>query len=576
VSELFRVETDRLLLVWAATRPAQSAAVGIAPSAGRIIVRPRRGAVQFGQQSRSPDRWDAPRLFEQTDYTLFLRSGADAPVSLEHRDPVLLRDLGSSDGGRVVHGRINFGSQIGHSVFTVCVAGDPELDFEVEIFPTKLDYAEDYARLVAETQDILTGLVLEYLRSTFQLGRHLHPPRATHLEWLLLLRHSVDDLERALNQIARHPQWGLTREPQEMHAERIKRADTALRRAVLRGAGSGRSVRVNQELAVRERLQERRARPTLDTPEHRWHAARLTQIRRRLAWLHAEESSGSHGRRNQTLEEIDALEMRIARLARTEPLAAASGDPPPGFASLQLLSAPGYREAYRACLILSLGLHLEGGPVRLGVKDLHLLYEYWCFLTLVRLLAEQTEQPLPARELLATEQNGLRVLLRRGREHSVSFSASGGRRIRLTYNPRFAAEPLLVPQQPDILLEIQDPAQPLVRLVLDAKYRIDASAEYVRRYGSPGPPEDALNGLHRYRDAIIQPSWSLLGLTAPERTITQVIALFPYREAEPDAFRTSRLWNSIATIGIGAIPLLPGSTEYLAEWLRGILTRRAG
>jgi hypothetical protein len=37
---------------------------------------------------------------------------------------------------------------------------------------------------------------------------------------------------------------------------------------------------------------------------------------------------------------------------------------------MQLLGAPGYKEAYRACLILSLGLRIEGGPFKLSLKDL--------------------------------------------------------------------------------------------------------------------------------------------------------------------------------------------------------------
>ncbi|HEV2150534.1 MAG TPA: nuclease domain-containing protein, partial [Longimicrobiaceae bacterium] len=250
-----------------------------------------------------------------------------------------------------------------------------------------------------------------------------------------------------------------------------------------------------------------------------------------------------------------------------EPLAAAAGDPPPGLASPQLTLAPGYREAHRACLLLRLGLSLEGGPVRLAVKDLGVLYEYWCFLALARVLAARTASPLRARDLLAVEERGLRVLLRRGREHSLAFPLPDGGRAVLTYNPRFGGAPLLVPQQPDLLLEVRRPDGAATRVVLDAKYRITAAAEYVARYGSPGPPEDALNVLHRYRDAIVRPG----GRDGPERLVTRAAALFPFREAEHGAFCASRLWRSLDTLGVGAIPLLPGSTEYLEEWIAHVL-----
>ncbi|HEV2129499.1 MAG TPA: DUF2357 domain-containing protein, partial [Longimicrobiaceae bacterium] len=253
MDELFRIETDRLLLVWSA---------------------PHRAEI-------SPSR---PRLREQTDYLLFLRSSTAEPVAIEHRDPVLLRDLTRSDGGRVIHGRINFGSQVGRSIFTLYVGGGAKLEFEVEVFPTKLDYAEDYAQLTAETQEILTGLVLEYLRSTFQLG-HAAPVRSesSSVEWLTLLRHASVELERGLRQVARQPQRALLREPQDARAEQVQRTDAALRRAVLRGRGWGSAMPLAGGAVVRERLQEQRARPTLDTPEHRWLAAQLARIRRRLA-----------------------------------------------------------------------------------------------------------------------------------------------------------------------------------------------------------------------------------------------------------------------------------------------------
>jgi hypothetical protein len=64
-----------------------------------------------------------------------------------------------------------------------------------------------------------------------------------------------------------------------------------------------------------------------------------------------------------------------------------------------------------------------------------------------------------------------------------------------------------VPQRPDFLLELAE-----LRVVLDAKYRVDTSPAYLARYAAPGPPEDALHTLHRYRDAL---------------RLTHAIALFP-------------------------------------------------
>ncbi|MBD0321052.1 MAG: DUF2357 domain-containing protein, partial [Gemmatimonadetes bacterium] len=154
-----------------------------------------------------------PRLREQTAYPVFLRG--TPPVALEHRDPVLLRGLHTAPG--VVWGTIDFGSQAGRSTFTVR-AGDASLTFEVEVVPTKLGYEDDYRALVDDTQDLLTGLALEYLRGAFHTGAPAPVERASHLEWLTLLRATADELDRALDEIARRPRPAVERQPEPARA----------------------------------------------------------------------------------------------------------------------------------------------------------------------------------------------------------------------------------------------------------------------------------------------------------------------------------------------------------------------
>ena len=43
----------------------------------------------------------------------------------------------------------------------------------------------------------------------------------------------------------------------------------------------------------------------------------------------------------------------------------------------------------------------------------------------------------------------------------------------------------------------------LLKFIFDAKYKIDTSYEYKKKYNTPGPKEEDINTMHRYRDAII-------------------------------------------------------------------------
>src|SRR5216117_3057062 len=110
-------------------------------------------------------------------------------------------------------------------------------------------------------------------------------------------------------------------------------------------------------------------------------------------------------------------------------------------------------------MTLSLGLRLEGGPLHLSVKDLNLLYEYWCYLALLRLIREETGARIDARRLFEVRSRGLTVLLRQGDESRMPFDLPDGRRLTVRYNPSMGTR-ALVPQRPDLLLTLEFPDWP--------------------------------------------------------------------------------------------------------------------
>jgi uncharacterized protein len=580
VADIFRIETAQTQLSWNGTLPDSSRpygrlAISLSDAAATNITISRHGVPS--EAARDVNVEVGPRLYEETAYNFFLCSTNKKRVELRHRDPRIVQGLHTLSDGSILHGTINFKSEIGRSSFSVFVDGKAEYDFEVEVFPSKLDYAADYDALLADVQAILTSLVLEYLRSTFSLGFITDSANSSQLEWILLLRHVVDGLERGLRYIEQHPHHGLSRERVATRIEKLRRADPTIFKMVAQGKGQGPKSKTISGLVLHTKLPERRARVTWDTAEHRWLASQLVGIRRRLAEIHSAERSSSgrqdvRSRHLRTLEEIDSLENRIARLQMLEPIAETKGFAPAGFTSLTLQSKPGYREAYRACLVLRLGLRVDDGPVRLSVKELHQLYEYWCYLAVVRMVARITEKQISVRDLFSIGQNGLRVRLKQGKKQTVSF-AGGSRSLELTYNPQYKGDGFIFPQKPDVVLTFRDPHWPTMQLVFDAKYRLVTEPDYVRRLGCPGPPQTAIDALHRYRDAILETT-GLHGSRSEtfKRTVVEGVALFPYADVD-DQYRTSAFWLALEQFGIGAIPFLPRETRYVEEWLRVVLRR---
>jgi uncharacterized protein len=222
VDVLFRVETDLITLTWSAVHAAGRTTLSSLPNIpGRLILTKRRAGLRFLDQTwraavpsavaGDPDLVVGPRLSEQTSYSVFIRAKSGQRVDVRHRDPLITGSLREEDGGTIVHGTVNFRSDVGMSEFAVLVDGHPEFDFVVEVFPSKLDYASDYRQLLAEVQEILSSLALEYLRSTHQPGAKVSVPQPTHVEWLTLLRHVADDLQQAAERISSRPSSGLPR-----------------------------------------------------------------------------------------------------------------------------------------------------------------------------------------------------------------------------------------------------------------------------------------------------------------------------------------------------------------------------
>ena len=578
MKDLFRISTDSFVLDWRSVSVKQPAVLsGQSEVCGRFAITPRSANITLLEDTRKafpaqvankPEVEIGPALFEETDYQVYLRAKKPGDrIDLRHRDPLMRRPLAWQENGSVLHGVLNFRGQIGRSFFTVLVNGKPVVDFEVEVFPTKVDYEADYKQILADIQEILTGLAYEYLRSTFQLGQAISSPKPTRLEWLILLVHIVEELDRAVGHIIQQPRRQLVRLARTSRVERIRRVDAAIRKQVRRGLGRGALVQTEAG-PIRERLVECPAESTMDTMEHRWLKWQLSEIQRTLAQLLESYNRQDVSERQQTaIEELTKMERRIARMTRAEPFREANGNVAPGFASLQLLCAPGYREAYQLCLMLKMGLRLEGEALRLSVKDLSVLYEYWVFLAMVKIIRDNYACPEGLGELFQISQSGVGVRLRQGRQQTVPFRASKNRRISVIYNPQFADhDTTLIPQKPDILIRFEEEGWPRIQLICDAKYRVDASEEYRQQYRSCGPPRDAINVLHRYRDAILEFD-KADDRQLPKRSVIQAAACFPYSEGRAGQFRESRLWQSIERFGIGAIPALPNNLAYLSEWL---------
>lgn len=512
---------------------------------------------------------EGPRLFEDTPYRVFIEA-SDGVATVTHRSPEIAAQFSAvPNHANVLEATVNFRRQVGTSRFDVLVDGVQTLSFEVEVFPTKLDYATDYRDLLEDTTRVSRALALEYLRATFQEATPVPTEGATELEWVLLLRSQLRRLEQAMAFIDRNPHRLLTRDVRTQPLHRIRRPTSTTLSAIRHGAGSGPWSDV-ASFRARSRLPSDVRRETLDTPEHRWIKQGLQSALRNLAHViqrvevefqEGEASGRSTVRVERELAELQSIERTIARLLRSGFLEDVAGPPPPRFSSLTLMSRMGYREAYQALVVLQHGVRVEGTALEVSVSDLDLLFEYWCFLRCVELLTELTPESIDSTDLFKVSASGVRVVLERGRASRVKLRFEE-QAAEVTYNPSYPG--LTGSQHPDIVLRIFREGWPPMDIVFDAKYRVDASSDYVRQFQIPGSPADAINALHRYRDAI-------LSYPNSRRHTVRGAALFPLNESMSRDFDARPLRRALASVGVGALPFLPTNVQHGKAWLKELL-----
>lgn len=512
----------------------------------------------------------APVLFEERDYELIVRSKLPGvqPTSV-FRDPtVIVRRTVVAEAGLIAQS-VRFRGQVGRTEFSFRV-GEETLLVEAEVFPSKIDYVEDYEELLGDLAAVRRALILEFLRGTYRQARVNRDESGSSIEWLTLLRIHLGALRAAIQYIDSSARRTLVREDAMAPVHLVRSSSAGVTRAVVRGLGFGDYQDVPEVGPVRSQIRVSRAFESLDTFEHRWIRSRLKFVHARLLALKAEQvarvdrSVGRTGKRPPRLDaellEIAELEEVVGQFLLSPVISSATVDVPASATSLQLQSAIGYSQAYRVLSVLGAALTGDDGSDRYSTSDLNELYETWCFFKVAQVAAELLGTEVDLSEMLPPDSTGLRFTLRKGLSRSVKLPGKFVQAA-LAYNPAFDVPTGI--QKPDIVLRVVASGGVDVMIALDAKYRVDASSGYVKQFGAPGAPLEAVNQLHRYRDAIQVLNEHL----EPIRPVVAGVALYPW----PEPAGNQRLREAADAVGIGALPLLPGNDGDLRAWLAGLL-----
>ena len=288
-----------------------------------------------------------------------------------------------------------------------------------------------------------------------------------------------------------------------------------------------------------------------------------------------------------------------------------------------LQNRSGYQQIYKDWLKLKRGIDLYHGAANIGTLQIWEIYELWCFIKMKKLVAEVMgiDRKQPDYESLVTEPRGtlLNPFTDSSLEHVVMFryptpkdedddkrkaqlEAHAGDIVTLHYQHTFnrtsdngvygmGIHTATTEQRPDIVLNIsRESGEVVLTYLYDAKYRVindsaldkdfeQQDIDENRLLGGVGgdyPPTDAINQMHRYRDAIY---YSKEQEKYRSKEVIGGYILFPGR-GDDEHVRNRYYCTSLEDVNIGAFPLLPNADKnqegsLLREHLYKILMENA-
>ena len=493
---------------------------------------------------------------------------ADYPIWIEFKDYVKDAQFGSilqNDNDRfsfrrhILAGFINYKNEIGRSEIQIIYKVDKKtraFRFGFEVLSTKLDYHEHWRTIVEDIEREYRMLSLDYMRRTFhgfspdQNGEH------PDIVWWSVFEGEQQKFIKACKSIIDRPRHRLHGEEVYLRADKLKQTPHNI---------ENRLAEHRKEPAYLYRVEQHIL--SNDTQENRFLKFALHQISKRYEDL------------RQRIEAVKTASgtMKSAMLATSETLKRLQHHPFfrtigrfKGISqeSMVLQKATGYSQVYRTWNLLRRAYSLNDGLYRLQTKDIATLYEIWCFIEVSHIVKAQLhldDEDVEHRNRM--EMNGIFSWeLGKGEHSRILFRKDGVELAELVYNPKNADKENdnvgmkdlvvpTVPQKPDIVLQLtKNDLQQVMKMtyLFDAKYRIDGKDK-----GVDVPPEDAINQMHRYRDAIYYKDYDANAL---KKEVIGGYILFP-GDGEPNDVAVSKFYKTIKEVNIGAFPLRPKDVE---------------
>lgn len=501
-----------------------------------------------------------PVFFENKDY--YFDIVFHNPIDVE---PVIyssLQEIKKSFISRRVNdkyfltGAINYKNDIGKSDFIIRYKKDGTsirhtLSFDV--FPVKLDYKSDYKSIIADINKEFSSLVFDVLKKTytgFKEGNEIN----NDIIWWGVFGQMYKVIISSAKLILNKPHNRLIRNNYFSKADRIKNLDCKLEEQI-----------AEYKENTQKYYRVERKTLTTNTLENQFFKYSVFYVLQKFIFIKNKLLKISGLKISDEFKsELEQIEKEFSVITHHPFFKQITEFRGMKQESLVLQKASGYSSLFRSWIILKRGIDFLNGVNKIELKNIADLYQIWCFIemkNMIQNILNKKPEEINLAEILV---DGFTIQLRSGRNSKVSFKKDNGDLIELFHELKYTDKIYdntishTVNQEPDIVLRItkNDLRENLqLTYLFDAKYRL--VSDYTEN-GKDFPPDDAINQMHRYRDAIFYHDNQ--ENSKPKKEVIGAYVLFPSAD---NAAEVENLYfhKSIKKVNIGAYPLIPGAKK---------------
>ncbi|MDV2857721.1 restriction endonuclease-like protein [Oceanimonas sp. CAM02] len=546
----------------------------------------------------------APLFFENTQYQFeWVFFGAVTHARLAHRSKSVCnafrfaRQRGPLPAR--LTGTINTGNDVGWLRLPLVFELNGQTHTQhiaFEVLPTKMALHQDLPAMYRAIDAVYPLWRFSLVEKTEQDAASSKQRGHFPLMWLANFTALRERFEQGLKVICAAPHSRLQPTLAHYKAARLKgRVPHKLAQQIKQDLANGQSDK-------RYRIEKKQL--SVDTPENRFIKMAVSHSKRQLAEFEAKLRGSNQAPEHQRfsdsfLNELHSWQQPLQKMLHQSFLKEVGKHTGLSRESLVLQQKTGYSAVYRVWQELKFYLDIFGHQSSISMKSVAEIYEIWCFLCLKNMLEQDLGFTLVESNAARLElKDYFEYQLKDGLAGAFRFQREDGVAARLVHEPSFTTRgkeirSYAVNQRPDIVLEVTLPKNSTFAeekrfiWVFDAKYRIktekdrhDDSSQDIT--STDYVPDDAINQMHRYRDALIRLSEQSSDLPKvpnghvikKSRPVFGAFALYPgfFDQANmPNPYA-----SSIEEVGIGAFALLPSQVEsgycghqWLLEFLQG-------